>query len=102
MHMTGSAVRALPSPPFETYVVELVADHLDGNEQRNQLKRVFVSSLGERVREATLLPHRIHFIFDVPASDMKATLQALMALVPSATINQIYPREFEYTPRRKK
>jgi len=92
---------ALPDV-FDAYIIEVVAKDLAPEQQRMQLKRVFESSLGASVREATLFPSRIHFTFDAPASGMKATLQRLLSLIPGATINQIYPREFEYPSRRTK
>lgn len=92
---------ALPAP-FDAYIIEVVAHDLAPSQQRMQLKRVFESSLGATVREATLFPSRIHFTFDAPAAGMKATLQHLLSLIPGATIQQIYPREFEYPSRRTK
>jgi len=92
----------VPITPFDAYVVEVVVEEHEGDKKRAQLKKVFGSSMGARVRQATLFPIHIHFTFDIPAAGMKSSLQALMTLIPNATINQIYPREFEYSPRRKK
>lgn len=94
--------RAASPGPFDAYVIEVMSHHLDPAQQRMQLKRVFGSSIGAQIREATLFPSRIHFTFDAPAKDMKATLQQLLSLIPGATINQIYPRAFEYASRRTK
>lgn len=98
----SETARAVSPAPFDTYVIEVMSDKLDPAQQRMQLKRVFGSALGAQIREATLCPFRIHFTFDAPAKDMKATLQRLLSLIPGATINQIYPRAFEYVPRRTK
>jgi hypothetical protein len=93
---------AFPKRPDTTlYVMTLDVADLSLDERHCYIRRLFESSLGSYVSEATLMQGRIHIVLHVKPGSMKAVCHALSEVLPEAVLRGVHPREFDHFPKQR-